>query len=260
MSIFGKKTWRVQDIIRTDGTQEIVSILKITHPFRRQRIVVVPAPRFAQESYYNDWVYQPYAKEHRMYVSNDIFNPTYVYLARILIRRGVFPGYAYFHPMGFPDCIDLNLTRREFIAREQPLKTPMLLILLTPNMFRYKRHPWIPRRVINIVGEQYVTHPREEHQSMLFVLPPEYIPDAVNTLQSLGFQVTEHTTAVAGEAKTLKKLLHWSDIAQLVVLGYLWFMVALFFLNESQRMQRMFHEYKREMVEKAGKDPDEMGL
>ncbi|ESL11754.1 hypothetical protein TRSC58_00488 [Trypanosoma rangeli SC58] len=260
MSLFGKKTWRLQDVMRTDETQELVSILKITHPFRKQRIVVVPAPRYAKESYYHDWVYQPYVKEHRMFVSNDIFNPTSVYLARILIRCGFFPGYAYFHPMGFPDCIDLNLTRREFILREQPLKAPMPLVLLTPNFFRAKRHPWVARKVIKIVGEQYVTHPREEHQSMLFVIPPEYVPDAVNTLQNLGFQVTDHTTAVAGEAAVLSKLNRWSDIAQLVVLGYVWFMIALFFVNESRRMQTMFHEYKREMVVKAGKDPEEMGL
>ncbi|RNF27712.1 putative trans-sialidase [Trypanosoma conorhini] len=136
----------------------------------------------------------------------------------------------------------------------------MPLILLTPNAFRVKRHPWIARRVIAIVGEQYVTHPREEHQSMLFVLPPEYIPDAVNTLQSLGFQVTDHTAAVAGEAATLHKLNRWSNIAQLVALGYVWFMIALFVMNESRRVQTMFHEYKREMVVKAGKDPEEMGL
>ncbi|ORC76712.1 putative trans-sialidase [Trypanosoma theileri] len=260
MSLFGKKTWRVQDIVRTDGGKEVLSILKISHPFRKQRIVVVPAPAFAQESYYTDWVYQPYAKEHRMFVSNDIFNPTYVYLARILIRRGIFPGYAYFHPMGFPDCVDLNLSRREFIAREQPLKTPMPLLLLTPNLLRQNSHPWIARRVLNIVGEQYVTHPREEHQSMMFILPPAYVPSAVNTLQSLGFQVTDHTTAVAGEVETLQKLNRWSDIAQLVALGYIWFMALLFIVNESRRVESMFQDYKREMVEKAGKDPAKMGL
>ncbi|CBH09864.1 hypothetical protein, conserved [Trypanosoma brucei gambiense DAL972] len=260
MSLFAKKKWRVQDIIRTEEKKYLASVLKVTHPFRKQQIVIVPAPRYALDSYYSEWVYQPYAKEHKLYVSNDIFNPTHVYLARILLRRNIFPGYAYFHPMGFPDCIDLNLTRREFISREQPIRTPMLLLLLTPNMYRERFHSWVGRRVLNIVGERYVTHPSEDNRSLMFILPPAYVPDAVNVLQSLGFNVTDHTTAVVGDTDTVDKLNKWGDMAQVVALAYIWFMFVLLVVNESHRMEKMFEEYKRELAEKAGRDPTELGL
>lgn len=259
-SVLSKKTWRLQDIIRVEGSEQIVNIIKVNHPFRRQRIVIIPAPRYAKVEYYNEWVYQPYVKEHIMHVSNDIYNPFYVFYCRTLLRRDRFPEYAYFHPMRFPDCVEVNLTRREFIKREQPFRTPTASILLTSTRFRDRYHPWVPRRVTKIVGEQYVVHPRDNVQSMVLVLPPALIPDVVNTLQGLGFNVAESTTASIGETETLRLLNSWSNKGQLMVLGYLWFLISLFVMGESEHVQVLFHQYKREMVEKAGKDPDAMGL
>lgn len=258
--ILTKKVWRVKDIIRTEGTQDIVSILKISHPFRQQRITIVPAPRYAVEEYYTDWVYQPYVKDHIMYASNDIYNPFYVFYCRYLLKRNRFPAYAYFHPMGLPDCIEVNMSRREFLKRELPLKTPLSTILLTTNSFRDKHHPWVPRKVLGIVGENYVVHPRKEKQSLVFVVPPAYVPDIVNTLQGVGFQVTESATAPIGETETLQRLERWSRNCQWVALAYLWFLIALFIVGESRHVNELFQDYKREMVEKAGKDPKAMGL
>ncbi|KAG8347974.1 hypothetical protein ERJ75_001601200 [Trypanosoma vivax] len=258
--MFSNKKWRLQDIIREEGANQVVSVLKFSHPCRMQRVVIVPTPRYALESYYNDWVYQPYAKNHRMYVSNDIFNPTYVYLARILLRRNFFPDYAYFHPMRFPDSVDVNLPRRTFASREMPIKTPILSLLLVPVLWRDRRHTWFNRRVLKIVGDRYVSHPAEGQQSLMLIMPPAYAADAANTLQGLGFKVVDHTTAVIGEEAVLGKLSRWSDIAQLIALVYIWFMIVLFFVNESRRLQRMFTEYKRDLAIKAGRDPEELGL
>lgn len=195
-----------------------------------------------------------------MYVSNDIYNPFYVFYCRMLLKQDRFPGYAYFHPMGFPDCIEVNLTRREFIQREQPLKTPASTMLLTSTRFRDKHHPWVARRVLKIVGEQYVVHPRENMQSMVFILPPSYVPDAVNVLQSLGFQVTDSATTPIGDEQTLRRLDNWSNMAQWFVLGYLWIMIIMFAVGESRHIKQLFREYQRELVLKAGKDPEKMGL
>lgn len=259
-AILSKKTWRVQDVIRSSGGEDIVSILKITHPFRRQSITIVPTPRYAKESFYNDWVYQPYVKEHRMYVSNDIYNPFYVFYCRYLLTRDRFPDYAYFHPMGFPDCVDLNMTRREFLKRELPFKTPVVSILFSSNRMRDSHHAWVARRTVGIVGDQYVVHPREETTSLVFVLPPAFVPELVNTLQGLGFVVSDSTTTPVGETTMLARLNSWSNKGQLLVLMYLWFLIALFIVGESKHVNRMFQDYKREMVEKAGKDPEKMGL
>ncbi|AYU79591.1 hypothetical protein conserved [Leishmania donovani] len=258
--LLSKKTWRLRDVLFNEGTEQVVRVLKIDHPFRRQRITIVPTPRYAREAYLTDWVYQPYVKEHIMYVSNDIYNPFYVFLCRSLLRKGKFPEYAYFHPMGLPDCVDVNLSRRAFIKKEQPFKTPMSTILMTTNHFRDSHHPWVSRRTVNIVGEQYVVHPKEDKQSMVFVLPPAYVPDVVNTLQGLGFAVADTVTASIGDAAIINKLNSWSDKCQLLVLGYLWFLLALFIIGESRHIRQLFQDYKRELIEKAGKDPAKMGL
>ncbi|CAJ1009310.1 hypothetical protein Q4I28_004624 [Leishmania naiffi] len=258
--LLSTKTWRLKDVLFDQGAEQVVRVLKIDHPFRRQRITIVPTPRYAKETYLTDWVYQPYVKKHIMYVSNDIYNPFYVFLCRALFRKGKFPEYAYFHPMGLPDCIEVNLSRRDFIKKEQPFKTPLSTILMTTNHFRDSHHPWVSRRVLKIVGEQYVVHPRNDKQSLVFVLPPSYVPDVVNTLQSLGFTVADTVTASIGEATTITKLNGWSNKCQLLVLGYLWFLLVLFIVGESRHIHRLFQDYKRELIEKAGKDPDKMGL
>lgn len=258
--ILTKKVWRLKDIIHKEGAAEVVNILKINHRFRQQRIILVPTPRYAAESFYTDWVYQPYVKEHFLYVSNDLYNPFYLFYNRGRITRGGYPGYAYFHPMGFPDCIDLNLTRRAFLKREQPFRTPVSLMLCTTNHFRDRYHPWVSRRVNKIVGEQYVVHPREDVQSMVFILPAAYCPDVVNTLQSLGFEVSETVSASIGAEETLGKLNRSSSLCQLTVLLYLWALMVLFVVGESSRMVKLFNEYKRDLILKAGKDPDKMGL
>lgn len=259
-SILSKKTWRLKDIVHQEGSNDMVRILNVTHPFRKQRITIIPTPRYAQEAYYADWVYQPYVKEHVMYVSNDIYNPFYVFLCRTLMSRGSYPNYAYFHPMGFPDCIDVDLTRRLFLKREQPFKTPMSTILLTSNRFRDNHHPWVSRKLMSIVGEQYVVHPRDELLSMVFVLPPAYVPDVLNSLQGVGFVVSNTTSAAVGETATLKRLNSYSNKGQLLALLYIWFLIMLFVVGESRHVNQMFQDYKREMVEKAGKDPKAMGL
>lgn len=259
-SILGKKTWRLQDVVLSEGPNNAVRILKLSHPFRRQRITVVPTPPYAKESFYMDWVYQPYVKEHHMYVSNDIGNPLYVFYCRHLLKRDRFPSYAYFHPMGFPDCVELNMTRREFLKRELPFKTPAALVLLTSNRMRDRWHPWVSPKTVKIVGDQYVVHPRAETQSVVFILPPTFVPSLVNTLQSLGFVVCDSATAVIGETATLERLNSWSNKGQLLVLMYLWLLILLFVVGESRHLNLMFQEYKREMVIKAGKDPEKMGL
>lgn len=258
--LLSKKTWRLKDVLFAEGAKQVVRVLKVDHPFRRQRITIVPTPRYATEEFLNDWVYQPYVKEHVMYVSNDIYNPFYVFLCRVLLRKGRFPEYAYFHPMGLPDCVDVNLSRRSFIKKEQPFKTPMSTILLTTNRFRDAHHPWVSRRVVNVVGEQYVVHPKEDKQSMVFLLPPAYVPDAVNALQGLGFSVADTVTAPVGETSTITQLNSWSNKCQLLVLGYLWFLIVLFVVGESRHVHELFQDYKRELIEKAGKDPAKMGL
>ncbi|KAK7198665.1 hypothetical protein NESM_000830100 [Novymonas esmeraldas] len=258
--LLATKTWRLKDVLLTNGAEQVVRVLKVDHPFRRQRITIVPTPRYAKESYLADWVYQPYVKEHMMYISNDIYNPFYVFLCRALLRKGRFPGYAYFHPMGLPDCVDVDLSRRAFIKKEQPFKTPMSTILLTTNHFRDRHHPWVSRRVVSIVGENYVVHPKEDKQSMVFVLPPAYVPEAVNALQSLGFTVADAATTSIGDTATLSQLQRWSNACQRLVLAYLWFLIALFIVGESRHVHQLFQDYKRELIEKAGKDPSKMGL
>lgn len=258
--LLGRKVWRLQDVVRREGSDDVARVVKLSHPFRKQVITIIPVPRYAKESYYDDWVYQPYVKEHRMFVSNDIYNPFYVFLCRFLLKRNWRAGYAYFHPMGFPDCIDLNVTRRIFIKREQPFKTPMLAMMLTSVAMRDARHPWVASRTRRIVGDGYVVHPSADQQAMVMMLPCAYAPQALNTLQDLGFTVAETADAVIGESATLQQLNRWSAWGQRCVLAYLWFLIIMFCYGESRHVQEMFVEYKRDLVRRAGKDPAKMGL
>ncbi|CUG94236.1 transmembrane protein, putative [Bodo saltans] len=238
----------------------MAGILKIDHPHRKQRITLVTTPRYATEEFYKDWVYQPYAKEHKLYVCNDILVPTYVFAARLLINRGKFPGYKYFTPQCLPDSVDMQITRRELFNSEKPIKCNVLTLTMTLNMMRDKRHKWLERRVKRIVGVRYFNHPRVEDESIVLMMPPHYAATAINNLQDLGFVVRDRVEADCGDIETLKKLSAYSDIGQFAALSYIWMLLVLFLYGEGLRGMAAFAEYKREMIVQAGRDPKEFGL
>lgn len=63
-----KKLWKLDDVFREEGGRMMAKIIKLDHPHRKQRLTLVTTPRYATESYYKDWVYQPYAKDHKLFV------------------------------------------------------------------------------------------------------------------------------------------------------------------------------------------------
>jgi hypothetical protein len=254
------KVWTHDDVFRKEGSRYMAGILKLDHPHRKQRVTLVTTPRYATEEFYKDWVYQPYAKDHKLYVCNDILVPTYVFAARLLINRGKFPGYKYFTPQNLPDSVDMNISRREMFNREKPIKCGVLRLTMTLNMMRDKNHKWLARRVNNIVGVRYMNHPRLDDESIVLMMPPHYAATAVNTLQELGFVVRDRVEADCGEVEPLKKLSAYSDIGQFAALSYVWMLLMLFLYNEARRGVAAFDEYKREMIRQAGRDPKEFDL
>lgn len=260
MANFVKKTWRVEDVYRSDNGVMLASILKITHPYRHQRVTIVTTPRYATEQYYSDWVYQPYAKDHQLHVCTDIYVPTSVFVGRILLKRGKFPEYKYFTPMNLPDSVDLNISRKDYFQREKPIKCPLLQMSMLLNIMRDKRHRWLVRRVKVLLGAKYMNHPREEEESYVLMMPPHYVATTLNTLQGLGFEVQDRVEAPCGEEEPLKKLAAYSDIGQFAALSYIWMLLMIFIFNEAKRTMNAFEEYKREMIRKAGRDPSEFGM
>lgn len=255
------KVWKTADIFRaTDGGEMLVSILKLSHPHRKQQITLIPIPRVASGEYYKEWVYQPYAKESVLYVSNEIFVPTSTFVPRILLRRNFFPGFEYFTPAKLPDSVDMNISRAELYKREKSISGSGLKITMLLNTYRDRRHRWLPKRLRSIVGERYVTHPRESEQSLVLMLPPGYAATSVNTFQSLGFTVADRVDVPCGKADELLKLTQYAQVGQTVAVCYLWFLLLLVVWHQTQVTMEAFAEYKRDVIRKAGRDPSEFGL
>lgn len=254
------KSWGLSDVLRSDNGRYMVGIFKFDHPHRKQRITLVTTPRYATEEFYKDWVYQPYAKDHKLYVCNDILVPTYAFTGRLLLNRGKFPGYKYFNPLNMPDSVDMNISRREMFQREKPIKCGIVPMAMIPNMMRDKSHKFINRQVERIVGSRYMNHPRLEDESLVLLMPPHYAATAINHLQELGFVVKDRAEADCGEVEPLKKLSAYSDIGQFAALSYVWMLLFVFVTNEIRRGMSSFEEYKKDMVRQAGRDPKEFDL
>lgn len=253
--------WTIKDILKTNAEtgETQTTILKFDHPHRLQRVMIVPTPRFASESFYKDWCYQPYVKDHQLRVSNDIFNPAYVAIPRILINTNRIKGLKYFTPLYMPDAIDNNVSRRVFINREQNFNTFTPLMMLTTNTFRERWHPWIAKKTRKLVGERYLSHPKEDKQSFVVLVPPQYAVTMANTLQGLGFKLADSAEVPTGETKSLKKLYFWGDFCQFAVLSYFWIVITVMIINESIRMYHNLREYQAHLILVAGKDPLEYG-
>ena len=256
--------WTFNEIIKTNEASGEVSttILKFDHPYRMQRVMVVPVPRFATEQFYKDWCYQPYVKDHQLRVSNDIFNPAFVAIPRLVLqadKAGFYQGLKYFTPLYMPDAIDNNVSRRVFISREQNFNTFTPFMMLTTNNFREKWHPWIARKTKKLVGERYLSHPKEDKQSFVVLVCPHYAATMANTLQGLGFRVADSVEVPTGSAKPLKRLHFWGDFCLFAVLSYFWIVISVMIVNESLRFWAALRKYQAHLILLGGKDPYEYG-
>ena len=258
---FAKRLITAKDVVRVEDGRQLVSILKIDHPHRQQRLMIVPTPRFASEDFYKEWCYQPYVKDHNLLVSNDIFNPAYMSVPRLVLANTTKYGdVKYFTPVNMPDGIDSNVDRRDYVQRERPFGTPAPFILLTTNGFRDSWHPWVNRRIRKLVGERYVTHPHETEQSYVLLLPPAYAASAANSLQELGFKISDKVVVDAGDQTGVKALLFYGDVAQFAVLSYFWIIIVVMIMNESRRFMGAFRDYQIYVLLMAGKDVKEYGF
>lgn len=248
------RKWNLSDVLIRKNGEQFVTILKLSHPTRQQRLTIVPTPRYATKTFYNAWVYQTYARDHQLRMSDDIYTPFHVPIARTLMgkRFDKYPALSYFRLVDMPDCIENNITRREFVARERLFKSSMWRKTTTPA-WRDKRVGWVAREVHRQVGERYLGHPHPKDQSHVWLLVPAQVPAAVNALVALGFTVDDKRVECIGPEADLDKLDRYASIANGCILSYCLLLLSIFVVNESYRLYKAYFAYLdevREIIEK----------
>ena len=239
------KKWALADVQWVKEGSRHINVFKITHPHRQQQLMIVPTPRFATSEFYETWVYQPYVKDHQLRIGDDIYGPLNVAIARTLMGKTFkrYPDYAYFRLVDLPDCIENGLTRRVFVAKENFFSTPLGIKFVTTPQWRDRHTAWVARRIIGLVGERYLSHPHESQRSYVLLLPPAQVPAAITALQSLGFEVSDRTSAEVGKEEVLTVLERSGWVGSMFFLCYLGFYFILFLCNETLRVKRAYLAY-----------------
>ena len=143
----------------------------------------------------------------------------------------------------FPDNVDLDIPRRSFFKRQAMLRTPMIVWLLTTVKLRDTYHPWISRKVRNIVGTKYLLTPAAEDQSFVLILPSSQAASAVTSLLDLGFVVENSVKVQCGDAAEIQRITRWCHAFNFVVIAYIWMLLIVLIVNETQRIKRSFDAF-----------------
>lgn len=211
----------MKSVTKIVGSELVLTVTKFKHPSRLQTVVVVPVPRVAQERFYQDFCYQPFAKDYIVHISLDIFLPWRVPFLRLLFDFGYFPGYRHYSPVKMSDSVDNDLTRYAFMSRERGIYTSAGLLIFTIASFRDVFRPGLARRVRNIVGKRYLTHPPATERAHMLLLPPSYAEAAIVALEDLGFRPVEQVETNAGDNSTITRCNMIAEISNLLLLLYI---------------------------------------
>jgi len=218
-----------------------VTMLRLSHPTRHQRLTVIPCPRYANKKFYEDWVYQPYITENEIHMSDDILAPLHVGPVRFII--GKVPPLAYFHPGNLPGPLDTGLTRREFNNKMKVFRSPFLKMALCTAKYRDRScGSLVSRRVKEAVGEVYLLK-TDEMQSFVFLLNPAWVSEARKTLEGLGFVVDEERDVEVGKEDDIRDLEKAGDIFTFVLLAYIWFLSFMCLASSA----KYFADYGRQV-------------
>ncbi len=229
------------------------SIYKITHPHRRQKLMVIALPRYAYKSFYSDWVDQPYQKEHTVWYGDDLQAAEDMLLVRHVIRnrKMEITYYSYFNT---PDSLQAGITRKQLWNRTRLLRTPLFQRLCIPSWIREKNHPWVPNLAKKVVGENYLLHPSMEDStahSFVVICNANYAHVFLNTLLDLNFEVADvHQTAI-GKTEEVERLTQVAKYSGTVVACYLWFIMSAVVYYELDAAYNKGLQVKQESEERV---------
>jgi hypothetical protein len=237
-----KKAWKLSDVVVQRDGKRIVKVCKLTHSHRQQRITIIPCPRVASSSFYNDWVYQDYVADHSLKVSTESVCP--VHCGPALIFGG--DAAASFSAAKLPDNIDTDIKRVTYLKREGvlgPIGPRMLRQIFMPLTLRERWHPWVRKHMLHTVGEKYLVHPPDGEQSFVIIMPAAQVPLALRTLEGVGFDVSDRVEVEAGDEATIRRYEKFGNLCGLVLYWYIYMGIIFVVGNESRRLAGMYDDY-----------------
>lgn len=205
--------------------RRMVKVVKMTHPIRLQTLTLVPVPRIASAQFYDEWVYQPYLKEHIVAITDDITPLTWTPVATWKCGK---PETADIEPCNLseiPDALDCGVTAQWGNARIKKLWSSWLSMMFIPIKLRDKNPRWLRGRIRSLLGEQYTVHPAETDRSYVFLFPAPQTAHFLKHLTQMGFTESESVSVDAGPAATIDPVESACDKFNLVFIIYYTFLV-----------------------------------
>ena len=212
------------------GEDRMVGIHSLKHPIRNQSVTIVPVPRFALKSYYNDWCYQPYMRQHTFISCYDVLSPLYIVPFRLLGLK--FPSISFFHPANMPGPLELSMTRKEYFQRVHFIKTSIFRLVFLTASYRDRNSRQNTRSGLQKLFDPKCTHKSVsldnkgakksvQTDSYVLVVNVHWVPHALEFLEKdLGFKLESQTIASVGPEKSLSLIESVCDTWNLVILAY----------------------------------------
>ena len=239
--LFAKKSMKYNSELMTkpfivNGDNREVAIHRLVHADRNQSVTVIPVPRFARNSYFDDWCHQPYIRKHTLAFCFDSCHPLYVGPFRYIGKR--YEGLSTFQLAKMPGPVELDLTRNEYTQRCHVMKESFMRLFFTTANYRAKTC----KKVVKS-GLDRLFNPKTMQKSIAFenkndgevynadsyvlLLEAHWVPHAVEILKStLGFQIEGQTVVALGLEKDIQSLEAICDTWNIAYLAYFAFLVV----------------------------------
>jgi hypothetical protein len=253
--------WSTSHLYRRTSTNErVVTVVKLTHPTRQQRVVVIPCPRVGLESFYLDWAYQPYLKEHQLLLNFDIYHPAYFFGGRLLMDRNKekFAGIKGFSVLRMPGPGEQDVTRAALRKRTFFSRPSIIAQTFTTAAYRDRKTNYTKKILLQMIGDKYLTHPtREADGSFVLLLPPCHAAGAMQVLGDLGFEVADTTDALIGDADKIEAVEKYCRMGEALWLAYVWcnLIMAIWYISTwlYEKMTAFRDEYYANRTQKIEK-------
>ena len=180
-----------------DG-RRVVKVMKLNHTERQQVVTLIPTPRIATQQFYDDWLYQPYLKDHLFAVSDDTLAIVYNPPTRWMCGKGKWKDVEPVSLLRIPDALDCGLTNTEGYNRSKSIFSHWRSMMFVPISWRDQRPAWLKRQFTKLLGKTYLVHPVERDRSYVVVIPAPQANHAVATLNNMGFVESTSVEVDAG--------------------------------------------------------------
>ena len=227
--------------------RRVVKVTRWVNEGRGQSITVVPTPRLATKTFFDDWVKQPYIKDSMWVVSKELLAPFTVLAVSGAIEEEKSEPYAWMRTAQTLSAKDMDMLETDFARRAHYIGPGIWGFLLPVCIRDASFHPWVVSTLLKNFGPKAKAGGDEWASSVLLIVPGQ-APTAIKVLEHGGFKLDAETEVDVG-ADAL--LCEWEDRGAAVdafMYGLVCFLLGVQFVSIIAYLVQDYVEFKEKRM------------